>query len=120
MRTERVSATDGADDVDAPSGRGIEHRAAPGTDRLQLALRTDAPALALEVVEQTPAELRNQTQPSSLQRIEQILAQVATPLTQRQLRDAARMRASHVTDILAQLLAAGRVSRSSDDYRLKS
>jgi hypothetical protein len=98
----------------------IEHRAAPGTDRLQLALRTDPPVLALQVVEQTPAEPRDQTQPSYRQRIEQILAEATTPLTQRQLRDAARIRASHVTDILAQLVAAGRVSRSADGYRLNS
>jgi hypothetical protein len=98
----------------------IEHRAAPDTDRLQLNLRVNPPALALEVVEQTPAEPRDQAQPPSQQRIEQILADAATPLTQRQLRDAARMRASHVTDILAQLVAAGRVSRCADGYRLKS
>jgi putative tryptophan/tyrosine transport system substrate-binding protein len=43
-----------------------------------------------------------------------------TPLTQRQLRDVARMRASLVTDILAQLVAAGRVSRSADGYRINA
>jgi AAA domain len=98
----------------------IEHRAAPGTDRLQLALKANPPALALEVVEPTPAESRVRAQPSSQERIEQILAEATAPITQRQLREAARMRASHVADALAQLVASGRVSRSADGYRLKS
>jgi hypothetical protein len=98
----------------------IEHRAAPGTDRMQLALRTDPPTLALEVIEQTQTAPRDQAQPSSQQRIEKILADATTPLTQRQLRDVARMRASLVTDILAQLVAAGRVSRSADGYRINA
>jgi len=98
----------------------IEHRAAPGTDRLQLALKANPPALALEVVEQAPAERRDQGQPSSRERIEQILKEATTPVTQRQLREAARMRASHVAEILAQLVASGRVNRSADGYQLKS
>jgi AAA domain len=98
----------------------IEHRAAPGSDRLQLALKANPPALALEVVEQAPAERRDRDQPSSQERIVQILAEATAPLTQRQLREAARMRASHVADALAQLMASGRVSRSADGYRLKS
>jgi AAA domain len=100
----------------------IEHRAAPSIDRLQLTLKANPPALALEVVEQSPTEPRDlaSSKPSSLQRIEQILAAATTPVTQRQLREAARMRASHVAGILAQLVASGRVSRSAEGYRLKS
>jgi AAA domain len=98
----------------------IEHRAAPGIDRLQLTLKANPPALALEVVESSPAEARVEAQPSSQERIEQILAAATTPVTQRQLRQAARMRASHVADILAQLVASGRVSRSAEGYRLIS
>jgi AAA domain len=98
----------------------IEHRAAAGTDRLQLVLRANPPALALEVVEQSPIPPPDQSQPSSQERIEQVLAEAATPVTQRQLRQAVRMRASHVADILAQLVASGRVCRSADGYRLKS
>jgi hypothetical protein len=97
----------------------IEHRAAQGKDRLQLMLRADPPALALAVVDSHPAQPSDRVQPSSpLQRIEQILAESAAPLTQRQLRDSARMRASHVSDILAKLLSAGCVSRSAEGYRL--
>jgi len=97
----------------------IEHRAAQGADRLQLALRANTPALALEVIE-VPAEPRDQSasQPSSRQRIEHILADAKTPMSQRQLRDAARMRASHVAQVLTKLVADGRVTRSSDGYRL--
>lgn len=98
----------------------IEHRAAPGKDRLQLTLRADPPALALTVLDSDPAQPSAPVQPSSLQRIEQILADSQAPLTQRQLRDVARMRASHVSDILAKLLSAGRVSRSPEGYRLNT
>ena len=97
----------------------IEHRAAPSIDKLQLALRANPPALALEVVEHSPAASPDLVQPSSQQRIEQVLAEATAPVTQRQLRDAARMRASHVADILARLVANGRVSRSPEGYRLK-
>jgi hypothetical protein len=95
----------------------IEHRAAPCADRLQLALKANSLALALEVMDQQPAEPQP-TQPSARQRIEQILAEANAPLSQRQLRDTARMRSSHVAEVLAQLVAAGRVTRSPDGYRL--
>jgi hypothetical protein len=94
----------------------IEHRAAPGADRLQLTLKTNPPALALELM-QPPAESQP-TQPSARQRIEQILAEAKAPLSQRQLRDAARIRTSHVAEVLAQLIAAGRATRSPDGYRI--
>jgi hypothetical protein len=98
----------------------IEHRAAPGTDRLQLVLKANPPALAFELVEPSPAGPRDQasSKPSAQQRIEQILAEARTPITQRQLQ-AAKMRASHVTEALAKLVADGRISRSTDGYRLK-
>jgi hypothetical protein len=98
----------------------IEHRAAPSKDRLQLTLHADPPALALTVVANDPDQPADRVQPSSLQRIEQILAGSTVPLTQRQLRDVARMRASHVSDILTKLLSAGRVSRSPEGYRLNT
>jgi hypothetical protein len=97
----------------------IEHRAAPGTDRLPLALVASPPALALEVVEQSPRS-PDHGQPSSLERIEKVLAAATEPVTQRQLRQAVHMRASHVADILVQLVASGRVSRCADGYRLNS
>jgi AAA domain len=98
----------------------IEHRAAAGKDRLHLTLRANPPALALTVLDSDPAQPSAPVQSSPLQRIEQILADSEAPLTQRQLRDVARMRASHVSDILAKLLSAGRVSRSPEGYRLNT
>jgi AAA domain len=98
----------------------IEHRAAPSSDRLQLALIARPPALALSIVEKQAVEPRQQAQASAQKRIEQILTEANTPLTQRQLRDAARMRASHVSDALANLVAAGRVIRSADGYSISS
>ncbi len=94
----------------------IEHRAAAGADRLQLTLHDDAPALALQIADQPAAD--PSTKPSNLQRIEHILAGATAALSQRQLRDTARMRASHVAEALAQLIAAGRVIRSADGYRI--
>jgi hypothetical protein len=97
----------------------IEHRAAPGTDRLPLVLVSNPPVLALEVVEQPPRS-PDHSQPSSLERVEEVLAAATQPVTQRQLRQAVHMRASHVADILVQLVASGRVSRCADGYRLNS
>jgi hypothetical protein len=53
-----------------------------------------------------------------LDRIEQLLRQATTTLTQRQLREQARMRTCHVVDALAKLTESGRVIRSADGYRL--
>jgi len=95
----------------------IEHRAAQGADRLLLALKTNPPVLALEALDSPPAAPA--TQPSCLQRIEQILAKATIPLTQKHVRDAVRMRTSDVGQALATLLATGRVIKSTSGYQLK-
>jgi hypothetical protein len=64
--------------------------------------------------------LYEKTFAASQQRIEQILAEATSPITQRQLREAARMRANHVTDAVARLVFTGRVSRPADGYQLRS
>ena len=97
----------------------IEHRAARGADRLPLALNDNPPALALEVIDQPPPAAPA-AQPSCSQRIGQILAGAATPLSQRQVRDAVRMRTSDVSQALATLVANGRVIKSASGYQLKS
>jgi AAA domain len=94
----------------------IEHRAAPGTDKLPLALVANPPALALELVQPSSSRSPEDNQPSSLERIEQVLAAAAQPVTQRQLRQAVHMRASHVANILTQLVDAGRVARCAGGY----
>jgi hypothetical protein len=96
----------------------IEHRAAPSTDRLQLSLNANPPALALAVVDKDTAQPVRQS--SAQQRLEQILAQSTSPLTQRQLRDAARLRASNVSNALADLVATGRIKRTADGYCINS
>ena len=97
----------------------IEHRAAPSTDKLPLTLVANPPALALELVEQ-PSRSSDDNRPSSLARIEQVLAAATQPVTQRQLRRAVHMRASHVANILTQLVDAGRVARGAGGYHLNT
>jgi hypothetical protein len=90
----------------------IEHRAAPGIDSLQLTLKVNPPALALELVDKAPARPCLQA-PSRCERIKQILSEAGAPLTQRQLRDIARMRASLVSDALARSTIPLRSTRST-------
>ena len=97
----------------------IEHRAAQGTDRLLLALKVDPPLLALEAIDQPPPTAPASRPSSCLQRIEQFLAQATTPLPQKQVRDAVRMRTSDVSLALATLLENGRVIKSNSGYQLK-
>jgi AAA domain len=94
----------------------IEHRAAPGVDRLPLTLKADPPALALEIVDQPTAAPSAQS--SCLQRIEQAFAGAHQPLTQKKIRDIVRMRTSDVSQALAALVANGCVIKSADGYQL--
>lgn len=98
----------------------IEHRAAPSRDGLVVELRAQGEALALHVVDGDPPGERVSTPPSLAlrERIEQALAEAATPLTRRALRRVCRLRASTLGQVLARLLAEGRVTRSSDGYHL--
>jgi len=96
----------------------IEHRAAQGADRVLLALKANPPALALEAVDQPPTDAPA-AQPSCLQRVELLLADATTPLSQKQVREAVRMRTSDVSQALATLIADGRVIKSASGYQLK-
>ena len=98
----------------------IEHRAAPSRNGLVVELRARGAALALHVVDATPAGNRVSapTVRPLRERIEQALADAATPLTRRALRRACRMRASTLGYVLARLIADGRVGRSPDGYHL--
>jgi len=97
---------------------GIEHRAAQGTDRVLLALKANPPALALEAIDQ-PSSDTAPIQPSCLSRVELLLADATTPLSQKQVREAVRMRTSDVSQALATLVADGRVFKSTAGYQLK-
>jgi len=96
----------------------IEHRAAPGTDKLPLELVAEPPVLGFRVVEQSHTPSHHSRSP--LEQVQEVLAAAPQPVTQRQLRQAIRMRASVVADILGQLIADGRVSRGPDGYCLTS
>jgi len=97
----------------------IEHRAARGRDWFPVALKDHPPAVALEVMDQQPA-FAPAAQPSCQERIEQILAAAAEPLTQKTVRNAVRMRTSDVSQALAALVATGRVIKTAGGYQLKS
>ena len=98
----------------------IEHRAAPSRDGLVVELRTQGEALALHVVDGAPHSACVLTPPAPTPgaRIEQVLAEAATPLTRRALRRLCRVRASTLGPVLARLLADGRVTRSAAGYQL--
>ena len=91
----------------------VEHRASKSPDEIALELR-ETPILSLQIVEaasEAPAT-------SPRQRIENLLAD--TPLSQRQIRDAAHMRASTVSSVLRELVSEGRVAHTPDGYRIAS
>lgn len=97
----------------------IEHRAAPSGDELILELEDHGLGLALRPLDApSVAAIETEGAPSARDRIEQVLARAATPLTQRELRRACRMRAHTLGQVLATLIASGRVHRAGDGYRL--
>jgi AAA domain len=96
----------------------IEHRAAPGADRLALTLKVDPPALALEVAHHQP-DAAPAVPPSCIERIQHVLAAAQVPLTQKQIRDAVRMRTRDVGQALAALVVDGSVMKSARGYHLK-
>lgn len=94
-----------------------EHRAAPSTEGLALALRSHGEALALEVVDGV-AEASPSDAPSAHDRIVQTLAAASTPLTREQLRQRSRLRTQTLGQALAELTAQGRVVKEPEGYRL--
>jgi len=98
----------------------IEHRAAPSRDGLVVELRAQGDALALHLVDGGLGADRALAPPAPAldERIEQALAEAATPLTRRALRRRCRIRASTLGPVLARLLEDGRVSRSPAGYSL--
>jgi len=98
----------------------IEHRAAPSSAALALALRAEDNGLALRLVEARAAAGSPPAAPSlsAPARIEQILSVAQSPQSARELRKAARMRASSLGDALAALVTSGRVTKSEGKYHL--
>lgn len=99
----------------------IEHRAAASSPGLALTLHAQHNALALRVVD---ARVASPPTPapglSAPDRIEQLLSAAQAPLSLRDLRKAARMRASSVGDALTMLVTGGRVTKSAAGYQLAS
>ena len=96
----------------------VEHRAAASSSGLRLALATEGDALALRVVDTAAASPSVALPVSPIERIEKILADAENPLTQREIRDRAKIRASTIGDALAALVTDGRIARDGGRYRL--
>ena len=94
----------------------IEHRAAPAPPPLTLRLDTHDGAVALRVVDQVQ-DPEPRTIPAR-DRILQALSAVSQPMTQRALREASRMRAATVGEVMAELIAEGRVIEGPRGYLL--
>lgn len=98
-----------------------EHRAGPGIDALSLRLRTDDDQLALEILETPSAP---PPPPAALplpERIRQLLATAAGPLSLATLRDASRLRKSTLCQVLADMTERGDIRRcETGGYRLAS
>jgi len=96
----------------------IEHRAAPSSNGLPLALLQNGPSLALALLDpQRPAD---PAPASAIERVEKALSTLPTPVPLAALRDACRMRTQSVSAALGSLLQQGRISRTSDGYALRA
>ncbi len=94
----------------------IEHRAAPSAPALPIELHAEQGAAALRVLDHAPST--PPTKPEPGERIVQVLATATEPMTRRALRDACRMRAATVGDVLRSLLEQGRVVETDNGFRL--
>ena len=96
----------------------IEHRAAASVDGLSISLHADGDALSLRVVDAAVPAAAGPASTSPLERVERILADATTPLTQREIRDLAKIRAASVGDALTALVTDGRIVRTDGRYEL--
>jgi RecA-family ATPase len=94
----------------------VEHRAAASTSGLRLALSVEGDALALRVIDTLASPTVAPLSP--VERVEKILADAEKPLTQREIRDLAKIRASTIGDALAALVTDGRIARDGGRYQL--
>ena len=93
----------------------VEHRAAPSRTALPLALHAegDALALALALAGESPPAAATA---SAAERIEDALANATSPLSVNAIRKTCRMRTQTVTACLADLVRAGRATRTAEGY----
>jgi hypothetical protein len=95
-----------------------EHRAAASQDHIPLQLTQAGSALALCVASDSSIA-EPDSEPSALQRVQQILADLDQPITVQQLRKLCGLRTATVCSCLAQLADNGVVSHDSRGYQLK-
>lgn len=95
----------------------IEHRAARSADGIGLTLHAEGDALALRVVDRAAPEASPAPVPA-IERVEAILAEAKSSMSQREIRDLAKIRASTVGDALAALVTDGRATRTEGRYQL--
>jgi hypothetical protein len=94
----------------------VEHRAAPSMRPLTLELATNRLGVALRIVDRAPTPVET---PSSVDdRIIAALTESQRPLSFPELRGLCRARSATVYERIAFLTAIGRVSKSSQGYRL--
>ena len=94
-----------------------EHRAAASQDHIPLQLNQTGSALALCVANDSTIT-EPDSEPSALQRVQQILAGLDQPVTVQQLRKLCGLRTATVCSCLAQLAETGVVTRDSRGYQL--
>jgi len=104
--------------VDDELSLTIEHRAAASAEGLSLALHAEGDALALCVVDAAVPAPAGPAPTSPLERVERILTDATAPMTQREIRDLAKIRASSVGDALTALVTDGRIVRTDGRYAL--
>jgi hypothetical protein len=95
-----------------------EHRAAASQDHIPLQLTQTSSALALSVASDSSIA-EPSSEPSALQRVQQVLSSLHQPVTVQQLRKLCGLRTATVCSCLAQLADKGIVSRDSKGYQLK-
>ena len=96
---------------------GVEHRAAPAIDELDLQLCGDGDALALRVVD-TPKPVTPRPARPLAERIVEVLSQVERPLGLGQLRELCQVRKATLCDVLTQLARQGSIRRNGRGYEL--
>src|SRR6201982_2878729 len=94
-----------------------EHRAAASQEHIPLQLTQAGSALALCVASDSPIA-EPASEPSALQRVQQILAGLDQPVTVQQLRKLCGLRTATVCSCLAELANTGVVTRHSKGYQL--
>lgn len=95
----------------------IEHRAAACPEDIPLELREGPESLALHIVGHGEAAA-SATPPDPLHRLLQVLATTSAPLSRAELRRACGIRNATVSDLLATLTHAGRITKSDRGYQL--